>query len=172
MYKLNLGSGEDHLEGFINIDKYDPEADIMADITQLPYESGSCDELRAYQVFEHIAYNLEDQLFKECHRVLCVGGKLIVETPDFDVACQMVLDRGIDYTTTIMMFGEYHRPWDKDRYADWDFNAPSLHINSWDYRKFEEFAKKYGFSVRERTEDEQDPRYNPETTLSVELIKL
>ena len=172
MLRLNLGSGEDHMDGFINIDKYDKDADVMADITELPYDNGSVSEVHAYQVFEHIAYNLDDKLFEEITRVLETGGKLIVETPDFDVACQMVLDTGIDYTTQIMMFGEYHRPWDKDRYEDWNRTATGMHINAWNYRKFEDFAKKYNYSIRERTKDERDPRYNPATTLSVELIKL
>lgn len=172
MIKLNLGSGDMHMDGFINVDKYDKSADVMADITQLPYDDGSVDEIRAYQVFEHIAYNLSDALFEEMKRVLCVGGKAIIEVPDIDWTARRILDTGIDHITLIMMYGEYHRPWDKDRYEDWNRTANGIHINAWNFKRFKEYADKYGFSIRQNSTEEKHPHYKMEENLSVEFIKL
>ena len=35
-------------------------------------------------MFEHIPFKDEEQLFRECFRVLKKGGKLVVETPDME----------------------------------------------------------------------------------------
>jgi predicted SAM-dependent methyltransferase len=172
MLKLNLGSGDNPLEGFINIDKYDKKADVCADITELPYDNQSCDEVHAYQVFEHIAYNLSEELFKEVTRVLAPGGKLVIEVPDIDWTAKRILETGIDHIVLIMLYGEYHRPWDKTRYEDWNRTANGIHINAWNYARFEEYAKKYNYSIRKRTTEEKHRDYKMEENLSVELIKL
>ncbi len=77
MLKLNLGCGNNLLDGFVNIDKYDKAADVMADICYLPYEDESVDEIVAYQIIEHLPYwqtsfgeHSSPLFFEECYRVL------------------------------------------------------------------------------------------------------
>ena len=93
--KLNLGCGDNLLDGYINVDKYDKAADVQADITELPYEDNSVDKIVAYQVIEHVPYNLNDKLFAEIYRVLKPAGTAILETPDIDVVAVKILQEGI-----------------------------------------------------------------------------
>lgn len=80
--KLNLGSGKKRIDGYTNIDiNPDTNPDIVADICQLPLDSGVCDEVMAIHTLEHLW--LQDVLpaLKEWFRVLRPGGRLVLELP-------------------------------------------------------------------------------------------
>jgi ubiquinone/menaquinone biosynthesis C-methylase UbiE len=166
--KLNLGCGDNLLDGYINIDKYDKAADVQADITELPYEDNTVDKIVAYQVIEHVPYNLNSKLFAEMYRVLVPGGTAILETPDIDVIAIKILQEGITDQWRHNLVGEYHRPWDKDRYEDWEHHAGSIHRNPFNFALVERYAKEAGFTKIIR----RKPDFYPcEENLSVELIK-
>ena len=166
--KLNLGCGDNLLDGYINVDKYDKAADVQADITDLPFEDNSVDKVVAYQVIEHVPYNLNDKLFAEIFRVLKPGGTAILETPDIDVVAVKILQEGITDQWRHNLVGEYYRPWDKDRYDDWEHHAGSIHRNPFNFALIERYASNAGFkSVTKR-----EPDFYPcEENLSVELVK-
>jgi len=69
--KVNLGSGNTKVPGFINLD-IDPSVnpDILCDIqTSLPFENDTVDEIRAYHIFEHIGdrfFNLMQEMYRIC----------------------------------------------------------------------------------------------------------
>lgn len=144
--RLNLGAGNTKIDGFISVDLYDDEADVRADICELPYENGTIDEIVAYQVIEHIPYNKSEDMFKEMYRVLKVGGTAKVETPDIDVVCRKILEEGLQDKWIYNLVGEYYRPWDKDRYEDWEHNAASIHRNPWNYERLVRLATSAGFT--------------------------
>lgn len=166
--KLNLGCGDNLLDGYINVDKYDKAADVQADITELPFEDNSVDKVVAYQVIEHVPYNLNDKLFAEIYRVLKPAGTAILETPDIDVVAVKILQEGITDQWRHNLVGEYYRPWDKDRYDDWEHHAGSIHRNPFNFALIERYASNAGFkSVTKR-----EPDFYPcEENLSVELVK-
>ena len=166
--KLNLGCGDNLLDGYINVDKYDKAADVQADITDLPFEDNSVDKVVAYQVIEHVPYNLNDKLFAEIYRVLKPGGTAILETPDIDVVAVKILQEGITDQWRHNLVGEYYRLWDKDRYDDWEHHAGSIHRNPFNFALIERYASNAGFkSVTKR-----EPDFYPcEENLSVELVK-
>jgi ubiquinone/menaquinone biosynthesis C-methylase UbiE len=155
MLKLNLGSGNNRVDGFVSVDLYDEEADIRADICELPYDNNSVDEIVCYQVVEHVPYNKSAQMFEEMHRVLKPGGSVIIETPDIDVVCRKILEEGLADKWIYNLVGEYYRPWDKDRYDDWEMNAASIHRNPWNFNRLVEVAKHAGFSKVERRESSE-----------------
>lgn len=161
--KLHLGCGETILDGWVNIDKYDPKADVMADICELPYDDNSVDEIACYQVIEHLPYwktslignsngvNYEPDFFKECYRVLKSGAQMITECPDMEWIARRIVEQGdIDYKSMINMYGEYHRPWDTARYEDWSHSATALHITAFTWQKVQRIAHFCGFSKVER----------------------
>ena len=141
---------------------------MQADITELPFDDESASKVVAYQVIEHVPYNLNDKLFAEIYRVLEPGGTAILETPDIDVVALKILQEGLTDQWVYNLVGEYYRPWDKDRYDDWEHNAASIHRNPWNYARIEDFAMRAGFKIFRRRE----PDFYPcEENLSVELVK-
>lgn len=151
MLRINLGSGAERLEGFTNVDLYDETADIRADICELPFEDGSVDEICALQVIEHVPYNKSRDMFAEMYRVLKKDGFAIVETPDIDVVAAKILEEGLLDKWIYNLVGQYYRPWDKDRYEDWEMNAASIHRNPWNYQRIEDICIPLGFQI-ERVE--------------------
>jgi predicted SAM-dependent methyltransferase len=155
--RLNLGSGDNRVEGFISVDLYDQAADVRADICELPYDNDSVDELVAYQVIEHVPYNRSQQMLDEMYRVLKRGGTARIETPDIDVVCRKILEEGLQDKWIYNLVGEYHRPWDKERYDDWEHNAASIHRNPWNYGRLREVARNSGFTQLSRYDSELYP---------------
>jgi len=88
MIKLNLGSGGDYIDGYVNVDLYAERADARYDIAKLPYPDNSIDEIRAYHVIEHFDYLAAHDVLKEWHRVLTPTGKIRIETPDLLESCK------------------------------------------------------------------------------------
>lgn len=76
--KLNLGSNDDLLPGWVNVDLA-PPADQIADLRlPWPWATSSVDEIRAWDVFEHLP---QIHAMNEAHRVLKPGGKLDLKVP-------------------------------------------------------------------------------------------
>ena len=145
--KLNLGAGNNRVEGFVSVDLYDEAADGRADIAELPFGNNSVDEIVCYQVIEHVPYNKSQQIFEEMYRVLKPGGTARIETPDIDYVCQAILNEGLQDKWIYNLVGEYYRPWDKDRYADWEHNAASIHRNPWNEERLVRICSPIGFDV-------------------------
>lgn len=82
--KLNLGSGFRPQAGFINIDNsMKCEPDVLCDVTDgLPYDDSSVDEVRAWDLLEHIPIGKIIFVIEEVWRVLKAGGLFESFTPD------------------------------------------------------------------------------------------
>lgn len=87
--RLNLGCGGDLIAGYVNVDLYNERADVRCDVTKLPYDNDSTDEVLASHVIEHFDFKEAFNVLKEWRRVLKVGGLLVVETPDFLGSCDL-----------------------------------------------------------------------------------
>jgi len=85
--KLNLGSGSNYLQGYVNVD---PQTNKKADVRTEAYDylkdldTGSVEEILCEHLLEHIPPVDGFLLIKECFRVLKVKGVLIIESPDLD----------------------------------------------------------------------------------------
>lgn len=81
---LNLGCGFKKFMGGVNVDAYaNCSPDILWDLNQTPWpwaEDNSFDVIYAHHVFEHMVDWWA--VFKECARVLKVGGTLEIRIPD------------------------------------------------------------------------------------------
>ncbi len=81
--KLNLGSGIVYRPEYVNIDKFDNSlADIVCDVSDLPFDAGSVDSIDALQLIEHFDYIHCVYVLSEWFRLLKPEGVLIIETPD------------------------------------------------------------------------------------------
>jgi predicted SAM-dependent methyltransferase len=81
--KINLGSGEQPKQGYLNVDLF-PGGDVTLDLRRnLPFESNCCDFILSEHCFEHIEYpGTVSNLLRECLRILKPGGMLRFSVPD------------------------------------------------------------------------------------------
>lgn len=79
-FALNLGSGADNYDGYVNIDlgRY-PGIHVVASLERIPYKDNSVDLLISNSVLEHI-YDYEN-VVSEINRVLKPGGFLYLCVP-------------------------------------------------------------------------------------------
>ena len=105
--RINLGSGERPIHGFVNVDALPgaPGVDVVADISQrLPFEDGSASLIYAAHLLEHFPHAEVPRLLREWRRVLRDGGQLLVAVPDLDVIARMLNERRGWFTPP-------HAPW-------------------------------------------------------------
>jgi len=83
--KLNLGSGERYIKGFVNIDYCkNTNPDLILDIgkEKLPFEANSVDLIVTNHLLEHLTKKQGIFCLKECFRVLKKGGEFYIGIPD------------------------------------------------------------------------------------------
>lgn len=88
--KLNLGSGNKKIEGYTNVD-LDGNADINADVCDIPIEDETVSEILAIHILEHLERWLAPKALKEWFRLLKPGGLLIIELPDLIKCCENLI---------------------------------------------------------------------------------
>jgi SAM-dependent methyltransferase len=82
--KINFGSGEHALPGYINVDWQEgPNTDVVHDLNVFPYpwKDNSVEEIEMSHCLEHL-----DRVFavmKELHRIMAPGGRLHIKVPHF-----------------------------------------------------------------------------------------
>ncbi len=139
--KLNLACGLDYQEGYINSDLYpSPSAKIDAqlDVSKLPYEDNSVDEIRALHIIEHFDFHEAVRVLLEWNRVLKPNGKLIIETPDFLESCKKFVN---DPLMRIDLYGQFFaQPWIPGLIHKFLFTEEQL-INHLSWSKFRDFKR-------------------------------
>lgn len=86
MIRLNLGSGKDYREGWVNVDvnpKFKP--DVLKDIREISFEENSVDEVLAQDVIDHITFMEAKALLRKCFEWLKPRGALNIHTPNLKV---------------------------------------------------------------------------------------
>ncbi len=81
--KLQIGGGKRTLEGFINVDIFQP-ADIVWDCRSgLPFKEDAFDFIFTEHFLEHVDYPVSAlKIVNECYRVLSKSGELYISLPD------------------------------------------------------------------------------------------
>lgn len=97
MIKLNVGCGDDLLSDWINIDYYNPNAQVKMLAEKLEYNDNYADEINASHIIEHFNYLKCLDVLKEWNRVLKPGGIISIETPDMMEICKGFVDGPEDY---------------------------------------------------------------------------
>jgi len=84
--RLNIGCGEYHLQGFINVDQFaNVNPDLLADALNLPYQPGTIDEIYAGHLLEHLTFEEGQKALKYWYSLLKSGGIIGITVPDFDI---------------------------------------------------------------------------------------
>jgi len=173
MTKLNLGSGDERFEDYLLVDKYDKEAQLKLDVSNLSdIEDDSIESIVAFQVLEHVPYHLTDQTLKEWYRVLKPSGDIWIEVPELYYAFKKVIDGDWEDWVIWNIWGQYHRPWDEQRYGKGcKFHKPSIHYQGFDFKRLKGLLEKTGFKkIRQITDIDQKHSHWKEN-LSVRAIK-
>ncbi len=94
--KLNLGCGDKILPGYVNVDVVESRAgkspDVICDLHQLtPFPNNHADEILAVHVVEHFWRWEVEAILREWIRVLKPGGRMVLECPNLQSACEAFL---------------------------------------------------------------------------------
>ena len=86
MKKLNLGSGDKKIDGFLNVDKFDTfKPDIVHDLETFPYpfNDNEIDEIRLIHVLEHIGQSPDIfiEIIKQLYRICCDQAIIHISVP-------------------------------------------------------------------------------------------
>jgi predicted SAM-dependent methyltransferase len=84
--KLQLGSGDNFLKGWLNTDLHPRSRDYMyMDATKpFPFEDSIFDYIFSEHLIEHFTYEVGDSMLRECYRVLKLGGTIRISTPSLE----------------------------------------------------------------------------------------
>ncbi len=114
--RLHLGCGEVFKEGYLNIDwRKTIATDYVCDITSVPLKKNSVSLIESYHVIEHLSKNEAIHTLKKWLDLLEVGGKVIIECPNFDEAVKEYLDGNTDRIYNI--FGHRRFPGDAHQFG-------------------------------------------------------
>ena len=158
--RLHLGCGENHLDGYVNVD-YPPSehtvmtrlaADIFADIEKLDLPDWSVGEVRLHHVFEHFNRSSALALLIRWHRWLRIGGVLYIETPDLIGNAKVLLsDISLKQKMAVVrhLAGSHEALW-------------ANHVDHWFPERFEHTLEKLGFEkiVTRSVNWQQEPHAN------------
>lgn len=120
--RLNLGSGYDNKEGWINVD-VDPAsgADVCADALEYvsAQRASSIDEIYAGHFLEHLYYEDAEHFLRDCHRVLRPGARIGIVVPDTNAIMRSYLEdrRDLDQLCRAFLYStvqESHHRWSYD----------------------------------------------------------
>ena len=167
--RLHLGCGENHFDGYVNIDFPPSEhttqtrvaADLFADITLLDFPDEAVDEIRLHHVFEHFGRSQALALLIRWHGWLKVGGILHIETPDV-IGCAKALLSNIPYKTKQAFlrhaFGSHEAMW-------------AYHYDGWYEEKFQHVLTQLGFEVRCRLSQwRNDPKLTNVEAIAIKKL--
>jgi len=151
--KLNLGSGNRPLRGYINIDLYSPLANVCLDLTQkLPFSDNSIQEINADHLIEHFSILEWRRIKKDWFRILEPGGFLIIGCPDIDRWLKRFLDNSEGRKWSYWIIGIY---------GSQEPTGPGqFHKNGFNLAKLTSDLEEEGFNVIEhswRYDETPDP---------------
>ena len=82
--KLHIGCGGNVLKNWLNTDYFPETRDVIhLDATQrYPFSDNTFDYIFSEHMIEHVPYVSGQRMLRECWRVLKVGGRIRISTPD------------------------------------------------------------------------------------------
>lgn len=108
--RLNLGSGNLSVDGYLNVDARElSNVDVIADVSKLPYEEGSVDEIFSAHLIEHFTkQRMEKELLPYWKSLLKTGGVFRVIFPDLEAMIKAYDAGEMDFNTlgTLIMGGQ------------------------------------------------------------------
>lgn len=141
--RLNVGCGEKHRAGEINIDYYPTSgADICADILALPFPDNSASVVKMDQLLEHLPSKTAVRALLEVKRVLMPRGRITLAVPDMAAICELYSQRKHLQQKLLLMCSIYGRQTHEGEY----------HKSGWDLVLLKDILECVGFlDIKTRT---------------------
>ena len=143
--RLHLGCGEQHLDGYVNIDfpqenhtTMKTVAEVFADIRDLHFAANTIDEVRLHHVFEHFTRTTAMALLIRWHQWLAISGRLVIEVPDADEMAK-VYTQTRDYDLKMKMT--------RGMVAEHDITPWAYHLDLWFEERFRRTLSPLGYSI-------------------------
>jgi hypothetical protein len=158
--KLNMGCGEDKLEGYFGVDKHHPSADIKQDLTELNLPDECADEILASHIIEHIPQHRTIETITKWFNLLKTGGKLVMELPDMEKLCAAYVEADDQkrYELSLWIFGAAVNYIDDDVLKN---GTPSPHLWGFTPKQMVEILENVGFkSIEVLPQQGQHPGFN------------
>jgi len=154
--KLHLGCGNQHFEGYVNIDWRKTRAtNLVCDIRKLPYPDNSVERIETYHVIEHLPRHDVPKALKEWHRVLVPGGRLVIECPNFDEAVKEYIEGNEKRLDNIFGLQRF---------------SGDVHLYGYNFKRLKRLLEEAGFkNVKE--EEPQDYHAKDEPSLRVVCVR-
>ena len=109
---VNLGCGDMlYPKPWINVDLYNPKADMKMDVRKLTFVDNYVDEMYSSHVIEHFDFHEGVAVLKEWHRALKPGGKLSIECPDLMLSCKKFISCSEDERINNLYPHFFGMPW-------------------------------------------------------------
>lgn len=170
--KLHIGCGLKKIKGYINIDIIPTEGcdvvmDAVNDLYQIPSDIAL--EIRMENVFEHFYRHQQLGALREYHRILKMGGKLVITgLPNFDSIIEAYLkkDRGA-VGEVFDLFNVYRLTHGEPEQGN---EINQLHKDLFTKKSIRDLLEHAGFTI-ERVDDEQFAHEKEPLCISVVSIK-
>jgi predicted SAM-dependent methyltransferase len=152
---LQLGSGDYRAESFLNSDYFlSGKAELGIDVRfPLPFADESWNGIYAHHLVEHVSYDDAYKLFRECYRVLKLGGIFRMVVPDLEVFLKLYVNPDPHARRTIFSLYPEHimetlsvrTPLEMIDYIFRD-NKHNRHLSAWDWETAKARLEAAGFS--------------------------
>jgi predicted SAM-dependent methyltransferase len=144
--KLNIGCGPNRRPGWVNIDLFNPIADLQLDLRRpWPFQDGSVTYVYSEHMFEHFEYDQEvPHLLAESLRVLAEGGVFDVGVPDTEWPLQGYGNPDHAYWTTTHQWHPAECETQLD-HINYHFRQGDQHKYAWDEESLTRSLRRAGF---------------------------
>jgi SAM-dependent methyltransferase len=151
--KLHVGCGSNYKEGWVNIDLFNPTADVALDLRErFPFADNSVSLIYSEHVLEHFEYPRDARhILQECFRVLAPGGVINIGVPDHGLIAAAYSTRDTRFfeerrTRSYLLEGDdtfmHH--------LNYNFRQDGLHKYSYDEETLRQVLGRIGFEQIER----------------------
>jgi predicted SAM-dependent methyltransferase len=146
--KLDLGSGSNNKQGWLNIDLFHPSADLQLDLREAwPFPNGSVLHIYSEHVFEHFEFHREVPHFlSESLRVLRPGGIFDVGVPDSEWPIRAYGNSAEEYWR--LAETQWHPKWCETQldHINYHFRQDGEHQYAWDEETLARSLRRAGFT--------------------------
>jgi predicted SAM-dependent methyltransferase len=151
--KLHVGCGSNYKQGWVNIDLFNPTADVALDLREaFPFPDASVSFIYSEHVLEHFEYPRDVRhILQECFRVLAPGGVFSIGVPDHGVVATAYATRDTSFFQERRL-RSYLREGDTTlmHHINYNFRQDGLHKYSYDEETLRQILERVGFVEVER----------------------